>query len=136
MLDLSFSEMLVIAVVAIVVIGPKELPGALATLGRWLGQGRAVARNFRSGFDAMVREAEMKELEKQWADQNARIMAEHPPEDFKEEPATQPAEPVAEEADDNLSAAAPEQHPDSESAMTQPGLPLDMTQRPVERAHP
>lgn len=78
MFDLSFSEMLVIAVVAVVAIGPKELPGALATLGRWMGQAKAVARNFRSSFDAMVREAELKELEQQWADQNERIMAEHP----------------------------------------------------------
>lgn len=78
MFDLSFSELLIVAIVAIVVIGPKELPSAMANVGRWVGRARAVARNFRSGFDAMVREAELKELEKEWADQNARIMAEHP----------------------------------------------------------
>jgi sec-independent protein translocase protein TatB len=134
MFDLSFSEMLVIAVVAIVVIGPKELPGALATLGRWMGQARAVARNFRSGFDAMVREAEMKELEKQWAEQNARIMAEHPPEDFKEESAAQPAASASEQTDDISSEAVTEPEPAAQTAVVQPGLPLDMTQRPVEKA--
>ena len=84
MIDLSFSEMLVIAVVAILVIGPKDLPLALSTVGKWVGKARGVARQFRMGMDDLVREAELKEMERKWAEQNARIMAEHPPESFNE----------------------------------------------------
>jgi sec-independent protein translocase protein TatB len=84
MIDLSFSEMLVCAIVAILVIGPKDLPLALSTVGKWLGKARGMARQFRMGMDDMVREAELKEMERKWAEQNARIMAEHPPESFNE----------------------------------------------------
>ena len=84
MIDLSFSEMLVCAIVAILVIGPKDLPLALSTVGKWVGKARGLARQFRMGMDDMVREAELKEMERKWAEQNARIMAEHPPESFNE----------------------------------------------------
>ena len=84
MIDLSFSEMLVCAIVAILVIGPKDLPLALSAVGKWVGKARALARQFRMGMDDMVREAELKEMERKWAEQNARIMAEHPPESFNE----------------------------------------------------
>lgn len=80
MLDIGWSELLLCGVVALVVIGPKDLPKAMRTLGYWVGRARGVARHFRSGFDAMVREAELEEMEKKWAAENARIMAEHPPE--------------------------------------------------------
>ncbi len=78
MIDLSFSEMLLLAVVAIVVIGPKDLPRVMAKMGRWVGQGKAMVRQLRHGFDEMVRETEMQEMEKRWAEQNRRIMEEHP----------------------------------------------------------
>lgn len=78
MFDLGFSEMFVIAVVAIVVIGPKQLPDALVAAGRWIARARGMMRNIRSGFDDMVREAEQQDMEKKWADENARIMREHP----------------------------------------------------------
>jgi sec-independent protein translocase protein TatB len=80
MLDFNMSEMMVVAVVALLVIGPKDLPKAMRFVGYWVGRARGVARQFRSGFDAMVREAELAEMEKKWADENARIMREHPPE--------------------------------------------------------
>lgn len=72
------SEMMVVAVVALLVIGPKDLPKAMRFVGYWVGRARGVARQFRSGFDAMVREAELAEMEKKWAEENARIMREHP----------------------------------------------------------
>lgn len=77
MFDIGASEMLLCAIIAILVIGPKDLPGALRTAGRWVAKGRSLTRQFRSGFDAMVREAEMEEMERKWAEQNARIMREH-----------------------------------------------------------
>jgi sec-independent protein translocase protein TatB len=78
MLDIGPSELLLIVVVAVIAIGPKELPGALRSLGKWIGQMRRVSAHFRTGLDAMIREAEMQELEAKWAAQNAKIMAEHP----------------------------------------------------------
>jgi sec-independent protein translocase protein TatB len=79
MLDVAPTELLLVAIVALLVIGPKDLPKAMRFVGRWVGKARGVARQFRSGFDSMVREAELAEMEKQWAAENERIMREHPP---------------------------------------------------------
>lgn len=78
MLDIGYSELLLIAVVALVVIGPKDLPRVLRQVGGWVAKARGMARHVRSGFDTMVREAELEEMQKQWAAQNAAIMAAHP----------------------------------------------------------
>jgi len=78
MLDFNFAEMGVVAIVALLVIGPKDLPKALRVMGYWVGKARGVARQFRSGFDEMVREAELAEMEKKWKEENERIMREHP----------------------------------------------------------
>jgi len=68
----------VVALVALIVIGPKDLPKAMRVVGYWVGKARGVAREFRQGFDSMVREAELEEMEKRWAAENERIMREHP----------------------------------------------------------
>ena len=78
MFDIGSTELLLIVIVAVVVIGPKDLPRALYKVGQIVGKARGMARHFRTGIDAMVREVEMEELEKKWADQNRRIMQEHP----------------------------------------------------------
>ena len=78
MFDIGPTELLLIVVVAVIVIGPKDLPVALRTAGRWIARMRKVSGQFRSGFEAMVREAEMQELEEKWKAQNERIMREHP----------------------------------------------------------
>lgn len=78
MFDLSFWELAIVGIVALLVIGPKELPNALRHLGRLTGKARAMTRHVRSGFDEMVRQAEMEEMEKQWRQKNADIMAAHP----------------------------------------------------------
>lgn len=77
MFDIAPSEFLLVAIVALVVIGPKDLPKAMRLAGYWVGKARGVARQFRSGFDNMVREAELAEMEKKWATENERIMKEH-----------------------------------------------------------
>ena len=79
MFDIAPTEFMLVAIVALVVIGPKDLPKAMRFLGYWVGRARGVARQFRSGFDSMMREAELQEMEKRWAEENARIMREHPP---------------------------------------------------------
>lgn len=87
MLDFNAPEFLVVAIVALIVIGPKDLPKAMRFLGKWVGRARGVARQFRSGFDNMIRESELAELEKQWAAENERIMRDHP---VQQLPAPQP----------------------------------------------
>ncbi|MEN7536512.1 Sec-independent protein translocase protein TatB [Aurantiacibacter flavus] len=78
MFDIGAAELLVIVIVAVIVIGPKDLPLAMRTAGRWIGKMRKLSSHFRSGIDAMVREAELEDMEKKWKEQNARIMREHP----------------------------------------------------------
>lgn len=77
MFDIGTSEFILFALVALIVIGPKDLPKAMRVVGRFVGKARGMAGQFRSGFDAMVREAELEEMEKKWKEENARIMAEH-----------------------------------------------------------
>lgn len=74
MFGIDSIELAVIAVVALLVIGPKELPRVLRHVGEWVGKARGMARHVRTGFDAMMREAELEEMQKQWAQQNADIM--------------------------------------------------------------
>lgn len=78
MFGIDSGELLLIAVIALVVIGPKDLPRAMRTLGHWAGRARGMARHFRSGLDTMMREAELEDMEKQWKAQNERIMREQP----------------------------------------------------------
>ena len=79
MFDIGWDEMLFTAIIAIVVIGPKDLPRALRFAGQWIGKVRRVSGHFRSGIETMIREAEMEDMEKQWREQNEAIMAAHPP---------------------------------------------------------
>lgn len=65
MFGIDSPELLVIAVVALVVIGPKELPGLLRTWGKWMAQMRGMAAEFRGHVDEMVRQSELDEVKKQ-----------------------------------------------------------------------
>lgn len=78
MFDVAPTELLLVIVVALVVIGPKDLPKAMRFVGKWVGKARGMARHFRAGLDTMMREAELEELEKQWRAQNDAIMREFP----------------------------------------------------------
>ena len=78
MFDIAPTELLIVALVALVVIGPKDLPNVMRTVGQWVGRARGMARHFRSGIDTMIREAELEEMEKKWKEENERIMREHP----------------------------------------------------------
>ncbi|MCC6779942.1 MAG: twin-arginine translocase subunit TatB [Hyphomicrobiales bacterium] len=64
MFDIGWSELVLIGVVALIAIGPKELPGALRTLGQWTGKLRRMASEFQSQFHEAMREAEMDDLKK------------------------------------------------------------------------
>src|SRR5437762_266808 len=64
MFDIGWSEFVVIAVVALIAIGPKELPGVLRMVGQWIGKARKMAAEFQGHFHEAMREAEMADLKK------------------------------------------------------------------------
>jgi sec-independent protein translocase protein TatB len=64
MFDIGWSEFVVIAVVALIAIGPKELPGVLRMVGQWMGKARKMASEFQGQFQEAMREAEMADLKK------------------------------------------------------------------------
>jgi sec-independent protein translocase protein TatB len=78
MFGVDSSELFLVAMLALIFIGPKELPTTMRTVGRWVGRARAHARHFTSGIENMMREAELEEMEKKWREENERIMREHP----------------------------------------------------------
>jgi sec-independent protein translocase protein TatB len=65
MFDISWTEFLLIGVVALIAIGPKELPGVLRTAGQWMGKVRRMAAEFQGQFQEALREAEMADLKKE-----------------------------------------------------------------------
>jgi sec-independent protein translocase protein TatB len=65
MFDFAWSEILVIGVVALVVIGPKDLPKVLRAAGKWAGKARAIAREFQGSIEQMIRESELEEMKKE-----------------------------------------------------------------------
>jgi sec-independent protein translocase protein TatB len=64
MFDIGGGELIVIAVVALIAIGPKELPGVLRMVGQWMGKARKMAAEFQGQFQEAMREAEMADLKK------------------------------------------------------------------------
>jgi sec-independent protein translocase protein TatB len=64
MFDFSWSEILLIGVVALVVIGPKDLPRVLRTVGQWTGRARSIAREFQFQLDQMIRDSELDDVRK------------------------------------------------------------------------
>ncbi|HWT43480.1 MAG TPA: Sec-independent protein translocase protein TatB [Sphingopyxis sp.] len=117
MFDVAPTELLLVVVVALVVIGPKDLPKAMRFVGKWMGKARGMARHFRAGLDTMMREAELEELEKQWREQNDAIMREFPRIDDVNTPSPAPSAPSAgpgpateAEADEAAAANPPETH--------------------------
>jgi sec-independent protein translocase protein TatB len=62
MFDIAWTELLVIIVVALVVVGPKDLPRLMRTAGQWAGRARAMADQFRRSFDDIARQSELDDL--------------------------------------------------------------------------
>src|SRR5580658_6634173 len=62
MFDLSWSHILIVLIVALVVVGPKDLPKLMRIVGRWVGKARSMADQFRKSFDEMARQSELDEL--------------------------------------------------------------------------
>jgi sec-independent protein translocase protein TatB len=72
MFDIGWSELLLIGIVALIAIGPKELPGALRTLGQWITKVRRMATEFQNQFQDAIREAELAELKKEVDEMTAK----------------------------------------------------------------
>lgn len=127
MFGIDWQELLVIVIVAVLVIGPKDIPLAMRTAGRWIGKIRRVSSHFRSGLDTMIREAEMEEMEKKWAEQNKKIMAEHPADAPPEmEPTGAYPPKAAATAEERASQDRPaESHSEPPRPADEPELPLD-----------
>lgn len=95
---IGFSELLLIGLAALIIIGPKDLPTMMRTLGQLMGKGRRMAREFQAAFDDIARQSELDELKKEIqelrksntftsaqddlaayeADVNSAVMREHP----------------------------------------------------------
>lgn len=119
MFDIGATELLLIAVVALLVIGPRDLPRVMRTVGKWMGKARATTKHFRVGFDAMIRESELEEEQKKWAEKNERIMREHP--------APEPAEPTPAAETPVAETPAPAARPPDVS--TEPEFSFDSAKR-------
>jgi sec-independent protein translocase protein TatB len=72
------SELLIVAIAALLFIGPKELPRVMRSIGQWVGKVRGMARHFTIGIENMMREAELEEMDRKWREDNERILRDYP----------------------------------------------------------
>ncbi len=93
MFGVDTTELLIIAVAALIFIGPKDLPRVMRTIGYWIGRARGMARHFTAGVETMMREAELEEMEKKWREENERIMSAYPPDAHYPDPPPPPEPP-------------------------------------------
>ncbi|CAD5263758.1 Sec-independent protein translocase protein TatB [Bosea sp. 62] len=133
MFDIAWSEMLLIGGVALVVIGPKELPGALRTAGQAIGKIRRMAAEFQGQFNDAMREAELTDLKKQVDDIGNSIQAStnfDPIDPMKDFGATDASKPAA--ADDK----AMQEAEATLAALPAPELPAPVSIEPATVAEP
>lgn len=74
MFELGSLELLVIAIIVLIVVGPRDLPRLMRSVGHFVGKARTTARHFKSSLDTMVREAELEDMQKKWNAHNAAVM--------------------------------------------------------------
>ncbi|HUD51584.1 Sec-independent protein translocase protein TatB [Parvibaculum sp.] len=104
MFDIGWSELLLVAVLALVFIGPKDLPRVMRTAGRYVGKMRAMAREFQQSFEDLARESELEELRKQVAELRGEAM--RPLTDMQKS-VEMPNTPAAVSTKDELAGAGP-----------------------------
>ena len=118
MFGIDSSELLIVAVAALIFIGPKDLPRVMMAVGRWVGRARGYARHFTAGIENIVREAELEEMEKKWRDENARIMSQFPTNGDYPDPITQPRPTAQSVMSDSVAPAS--------ALLDEPARPLDL----------
>src|SRR5436309_7523857 len=142
MFDIGWGKLVVIALIALVVIGPKELPAVLRTVGQWMGKIRRMASEFQGQFQEAMREAEMADLKKQVDEMTdtaksytnfdpigsvrneiENVMADKPAASTEPAAPTVPDAPPTPQAAPEAPPAAPEAPPAEQNASTAPHAP-------------
>jgi sec-independent protein translocase protein TatB len=119
MFDISWGKLVIIGVVALLVIGPKELPAVLRQLGQWMGKIRRMASEFQGQFQDAMREAEMADLKQQFDDTTSGLKSAFDTTDIKNE-----LEKMIQEPTGTTSAASPSD-PTAPAAETPASAPTD-----------
>ena len=139
MFDIGWSELVLIGVVALIAIGPKELPGVLRMVGQWMGKARRMAAEFQGQFQEALREAEMADLKKsmdEMTDAAKGITDFDPLGDVRKEVESFTADPLgssaaASEAASAAAAASPEAAPEAGPAVISPDAVASAPEPPV-----
>jgi sec-independent protein translocase protein TatB len=121
MFDISWGKLVIIGVVALIVIGPKELPAVLRTLGQWMTKIRRMASEFQGQFQEAMREAEMADLKKQFDETTSAVKSTFDTTDIKNELEKMIQEPTATSPPPPVSTAATT--PPSDPTAPAPGTP-------------
>jgi sec-independent protein translocase protein TatB len=136
MFDIGWSELLVIGVVALIAIGPKELPGVLRAVGQWTGKIRRMAAEFQGQFQEAMREAEMADLKKQVDEASQKLSADFDPLGYSEtwKPAEEPAATKPDTTVANETPAVPSTPPSEPAAPEPPAVAAGETIQPTTPA--
>jgi len=111
MFGVDSSELAVVAILALIFIGPKDLPKVMRSVGYWVGRVRGTARHFTAGIENIIREAELEEMEKKWREENERIMRLHPADAKYPEPGEPDAMPPLADPESGEDELPPEMRP-------------------------
>ena len=158
MFDISWGKLVIIGVVALIVIGPKELPAVLRTLGQWMAKIRRMAGEFQGQFNEAMREAEMADLKKQFDDTTTAVKSAFDTTDIKNEmekligdpanvtpppattassdPATPPSDPTAPAPTDPVALGTAPVAPAADIGVPMPDLPPPVENKDFAAAEP
>src|ERR1043165_5547915 len=125
MFDISWGKLVIIGVVALLVIGPKELPAVLRQLGQWMTKIRRMAAEFQGQFNEAMREAEMADLKKQFDDTTSAIKSTFDTTDIKNELEKMIQDPVGSTPGAPNVAATPPSDPTAPPPEIPPSAPTD-----------
>jgi sec-independent protein translocase protein TatB len=127
MFDISWTEFLLIGIVALIVIGPKELPAVMRSLGQWTRKIRSLAADFQNQFHEAMREAEMADLKKQVDDVASDIKNYDPLKDVRSD-----VEAIGKDLDESVKNS--DQAADKDPANTPDAVPPPAEALPVPQA--
>jgi sec-independent protein translocase protein TatB len=129
MFDISWTEFLLIGIVALIVIGPKELPAVMRSLGQWTRKIRSLAADFQNQFHEAMREAEMADLKKQVDDMASDIKQYDPLKDVRAD-----VEAIGKDLDESVK--SPDKVADQDAAKEAANTPDSAATTPPAEAFP